>query len=158
MAVIIPDNPSLTQCQYVQRHQQYGFRKSQRNEKYYTRLLSPVRLNINLFMRAERLHHAQKNRVVSERSSWIWISYPGIKMAFHWFVDFHQIFCISLFGNYGVTIIILTILIKLIFWPLGNISYKSMKEIAEDSAENNCTERKIQRWSSQAGTGNNGAL
>ena len=29
--------------------------------------------------------------------------------------------------NYGVAIIILTILIKLIFWPLGNKSYKSMK-------------------------------
>jgi YidC/Oxa1 family membrane protein insertase len=31
--------------------------------------------------------------------------------------------------NYGVAIIILTILIKLIFWPLGNKSYKSMKEM-----------------------------
>ena len=32
-------------------------------------------------------------------------------------------------GNYGIAIIILTILIKLIFWPLGNKSYKSMKEM-----------------------------
>jgi YidC/Oxa1 family membrane protein insertase len=31
--------------------------------------------------------------------------------------------------NYGIAIIILTILIKLIFWPLGNKSYKSMKEM-----------------------------
>ncbi len=31
--------------------------------------------------------------------------------------------------NYGVAIIILTILIKVIFWPLGNKSYKSMKEM-----------------------------
>lgn len=31
--------------------------------------------------------------------------------------------------NYGVAIIILTILIKVIFWPLGNMSYKSMKEM-----------------------------
>ncbi|MGO9136139.1 MAG: membrane protein insertase YidC [Syntrophales bacterium] len=31
--------------------------------------------------------------------------------------------------NYGVAIIILTILIKIIFWPLGNKSYKSMKEM-----------------------------
>jgi YidC/Oxa1 family membrane protein insertase len=29
--------------------------------------------------------------------------------------------------NYGIAIIILTILVKIIFWPLGNISYKSMK-------------------------------
>jgi len=32
-------------------------------------------------------------------------------------------------NNYGIAIIILTILIKLIFWPLGNKSYKSMKEM-----------------------------
>jgi len=31
--------------------------------------------------------------------------------------------------NYGIAIIILTILIKIIFWPLGNKSYKSMKEM-----------------------------
>ncbi len=31
--------------------------------------------------------------------------------------------------NYGLAIIILTILIKAIFWPLGNKSYKSMKEM-----------------------------
>ena len=31
--------------------------------------------------------------------------------------------------NYGIAIIILTILIKAIFWPLGNKSYKSMKEM-----------------------------
>jgi YidC/Oxa1 family membrane protein insertase len=31
--------------------------------------------------------------------------------------------------NYGIAIIILTIFIKVIFWPLGNKSYKSMKEM-----------------------------
>ncbi|MCX7635164.1 MAG: membrane protein insertase YidC, partial [Syntrophales bacterium] len=31
--------------------------------------------------------------------------------------------------NYGIAIIILTILIKIIFWPLGNKSYESMKEM-----------------------------
>ncbi len=31
--------------------------------------------------------------------------------------------------NYGLAIIILTILIKIIFWPLGNKSYKSMKDM-----------------------------
>lgn len=32
-------------------------------------------------------------------------------------------------NNYGVAIIILTIIIKIFFWPLGTISYKSMKEM-----------------------------
>ncbi len=31
--------------------------------------------------------------------------------------------------NYGIAIIVLTILIKILFWPLGNKSYKSMKEM-----------------------------
>jgi YidC/Oxa1 family membrane protein insertase len=31
--------------------------------------------------------------------------------------------------NYGVAIIVLTTLIKILFWPLGNKSYKSMKEL-----------------------------
>jgi YidC/Oxa1 family membrane protein insertase len=31
--------------------------------------------------------------------------------------------------NYGIAIILLTLLIKIIFWPLGNMSYKSMKEM-----------------------------
>ncbi|MBF0210741.1 MAG: membrane protein insertase YidC [Desulfamplus sp.] len=31
--------------------------------------------------------------------------------------------------NYGIAIIILTILIKLLFWPLGNKSYKSMNDM-----------------------------
>jgi YidC/Oxa1 family membrane protein insertase len=30
-------------------------------------------------------------------------------------------------NNYGVAIIVLTILVKILFWPLGNISYRSMK-------------------------------
>jgi YidC/Oxa1 family membrane protein insertase len=32
-------------------------------------------------------------------------------------------------NNYGIAIIILTFLIKIAFWPLGNKSYKSMKEM-----------------------------
>jgi YidC/Oxa1 family membrane protein insertase len=32
-------------------------------------------------------------------------------------------------NNYGIAIIILTLLIKIAFWPLGNKSYKSMKEM-----------------------------
>ncbi|MBN1830048.1 MAG: membrane protein insertase YidC [Deltaproteobacteria bacterium] len=33
--------------------------------------------------------------------------------------------------NYGMAIIILTILIKMIFWPLGNMSYRSMKKMQQ---------------------------
>ena len=53
---------------------------------------------------------------------------PGLKwlsIALLFFIKFlHQYI-----SNYGVAIILLTIMIKLIFWPLGNISYRSMKEM-----------------------------
>ncbi|NTW07562.1 MAG: membrane protein insertase YidC, partial [Syntrophaceae bacterium] len=32
-------------------------------------------------------------------------------------------------ANYGLAILVLTLLIKIIFWPLGNLSYKSMQEM-----------------------------
>ncbi len=35
----------------------------------------------------------------------------------------------SVIPNYGIAIIILTTLIKILFWPLGNKSYRSMKEM-----------------------------
>lgn len=38
-------------------------------------------------------------------------------------------FCNDYVKNYGISIIILTIFVKIIFWPLSNKSYKSMKEM-----------------------------
>jgi len=35
----------------------------------------------------------------------------------------------KIYSNYGFSIILLTILIKLVFWPLGTLSYKSMNEM-----------------------------
>ncbi len=37
----------------------------------------------------------------------------------------------SIFGNYGVAIIVLTILIRIVFYPLSFKSYKSMREMAK---------------------------
>ncbi|HOO90320.1 MAG TPA: membrane protein insertase YidC [Syntrophales bacterium] len=51
--------------------------------------------------------------------SWIkWLALP-LLTALNWIHKYVL--------NYGVAIIILTILVKLIFWPLGNMSYRSMK-------------------------------
>ncbi|CAN2040028.1 Membrane protein insertase YidC [Candidatus Magnetomoraceae bacterium gMMP-15] len=38
-------------------------------------------------------------------------------------------FVYSFIPNYGVAIILLTLFIKILFWPLGNKSYRSMKEM-----------------------------
>ena len=51
--------------------------------------------------------------------SWVkWLSIPLLHVLKFIYQYVH---------NYGIAIIILTILIKIIFWPLGNKSYKSMK-------------------------------
>jgi len=53
--------------------------------------------------------------------SWMkWLAFP--------FLILMQ-FLYQYVGNYGWVIIIITILTKIIFWPLGNKSYKSMKEM-----------------------------
>jgi len=53
--------------------------------------------------------------------SWIkWLAMP-LLIGLKWIYQYVH--------NYGIAIIILTILIKVIFWPLGNKSYKSMKEM-----------------------------
>ncbi|MEA2013772.1 MAG: membrane protein insertase YidC [Thermodesulfobacteriota bacterium] len=51
--------------------------------------------------------------------SWVkWLAIPLLK-ALKWIDKYVH--------NYGIAIILLTILVKLIFWPLGNMSYKSMR-------------------------------
>jgi YidC/Oxa1 family membrane protein insertase len=53
--------------------------------------------------------------------SWLkWLAMPLL-----WVLNFIH----NYISNYGVAIILLTLLIKIIFWPLGNISYKSMNEM-----------------------------
>ncbi|MEE9910172.1 MAG: membrane protein insertase YidC [Deltaproteobacteria bacterium] len=49
-----------------------------------------------------------------------WLAIPAL-----WILNFLYGFVL----NYGLAIIILTTIIKIIFWPLGNLSYKSMNEM-----------------------------
>jgi YidC/Oxa1 family membrane protein insertase len=53
--------------------------------------------------------------------SWLkWLALPlltALKFVYHYV------------HNYGIAILILTILVKVIFWPLGNISYRSMNQM-----------------------------
>lgn len=49
-----------------------------------------------------------------------WLAYP---------ILFFMQYLYKYVGNYGIVIIIITLLTKLLFWPLGTKSYKSMKEM-----------------------------
>lgn len=53
--------------------------------------------------------------------SWLkWLAMP-LLIALNFFNSYIH--------NYGISIILLTIVIKILFWPLGNKSYKSMKDM-----------------------------
>ncbi|QAZ66842.1 membrane protein insertase YidC [Solidesulfovibrio carbinolicus] len=67
------------------------------------------------------LEMAPHKLVASIDYGWFdFVAKPLIKLL-HFFYDY--------VGNYGVAIILLTILIKLIFWPLSQKSYKSMEQM-----------------------------
>jgi len=53
--------------------------------------------------------------------------------------------------NYGIAIIILTTIIKIIFWPLGNMSYKSMNEMKKLQPKINALKEKYKNDQSKIG-------
>ena len=55
----------------------------------------------------------------------------GIERVLLWILEFTH----GLTGNYGVDIIILSILLKIVFWPLSRKSYKSMQEMQKIQPE-----------------------
>lgn len=59
---------------------------------------------------------------VMEFGMWRWICYPVV-----WVLNFFN----SLIPNYGVAIILLTILVRLLFWPLTHKSTVGMKKMQE---------------------------
>ncbi|MHC1713861.1 MAG: membrane protein insertase YidC [Solidesulfovibrio sp.] len=67
------------------------------------------------------LEMAPHNLIAAIDYGWFdFIAKPLLKLL-HFFYDY--------VGNYGVAIILLTILIKAIFWPLSHKSYKSMEQM-----------------------------
>jgi len=52
---------------------------------------------------------------------WFWFLTKPFFYALHWLA--------AVFGNYGVAILLLTLVVKIIFFPLANKSYKSMSQM-----------------------------
>jgi YidC/Oxa1 family membrane protein insertase len=81
----------------------------------------------SLFLGPKEYSILQAQKVGLEESvdfgSWIkWLALP-LLLAIKFLYQYVH--------NYGIAIIILTVIIKIIFWPLGNKSYKSMKEMQQ---------------------------
>jgi YidC/Oxa1 family membrane protein insertase len=127
MAVVIPQDPSLTSI---------NMSKDSNNmvsvEIKGTKSIIPPNqsdsLSYALFIGPKDYSLLKKQGISLEEAIEFDSFIPGLKWLSIGLLIFIK-FLYQYISNYGVAIIILTILIKLIFWPLGNISYKSMKEM-----------------------------
>ena len=127
MAVIIPQDPSLTSINMSKDSNNMVSIDLKRTKS----IIPPDQSSLfsyALFIGPKDYTLLKKQGISLEEAIEFDSFIPGLKwlsIALLFFIKFlHQYF-----SNYGVAIILLTILIKLIFWPLGNISYKSMKEM-----------------------------
>ena len=126
MAVIIPQDPSLTSFNMSRDDHVIAV-----NLKGAKNIIPPEQsgsFKYNLFIGPKDYAMLKKLGLSLEEAIEFDSVIPGLKwlsIGLLLFIKFIHQFV----GNYGVAIIILTILIKVLFWPLGNISYKSMKEM-----------------------------
>lgn len=127
MAVMIPQDPSLTSMAMSKDGDQM-VSINLKGAKNIIPANQSGSLQYNLFIGPKDYTLLKKEGLSLEEAIEFDSFIPGLKwlsIGLLMFIKFlHQYV-----GNYGVAIILLTILIKIIFWPLGNISYKSMKEM-----------------------------
>jgi len=127
MAVIIPQDPALTSINMSKD----GSNMVSLDLKRIKSIIPPDQSSLfsyALFIGPKDYTLLKKQDISLEKAIEFDSFIPGLKwlsIALLFFIKFLYQYC----SNYGVAIIILTILIKIIFWPLGNISYRSMKEM-----------------------------
>ena len=127
MAVIIPQDPALTSINMSKD----GSNMVSLDLKRTKSIIPPDQSSLfsyALFIGPKDYTLLKKQDISLEKAIEFDSFIPGLKwlsIALLFFIKFLYQYC----SNYGVAIIILTILIKIIFWPLGNISYRSMKEM-----------------------------
>jgi len=127
MAVIIPQDPSLTTIQISKDTENVLtiYVKEAKSE------IAPgqyASLNYNLFIGPKDYTLLKKQGLSLHEAIEFDSVIPGLQSLSIGLLIFLK-FLYQYVGNYGIAIILLTILIKIIFWPLGNMSYKSMKEM-----------------------------
>lgn len=127
MAVIIPQDPSLTSINVSKDSNSMVSIDLKRTKS----IIPPDQSGLfsyALFIGPKDYTLLKKQGISLEEAIEFDSFIPGLKwlsIALLFFVKFLN----QYLSNYGIAIIILTILIKLIFWPLGTISYRSMKEM-----------------------------
>jgi YidC/Oxa1 family membrane protein insertase len=124
IAAVIPQNPTLTSLAVAKdgrdmvsvslQGPKILVPGGQADSFIYTLFIGPKDYSI---LKVQNVH--LENAI--DFGSWLkWLAMP-LLILLKWLYQYVH--------NYGIAIIILTILIKLIFWPLGNKSYESMKKM-----------------------------
>ncbi|HON58365.1 MAG TPA: membrane protein insertase YidC [Smithella sp.] len=127
MAVAIPQDPSLTTLS-MSKDAENVLAVSIKEAKSEIAPGQVASLNYNLFIGPKDYTLLKKMGLSLQEAIEFESRIPGLKWLSIGLLLFIK-FLYQYVGNYGVAIILLTILIKVIFWPLGNLSYKSMKEM-----------------------------
>lgn len=126
IASFIPNNPSLTNI-IMNRNANNMVSVSIKGQKEPIPGGQNGNFNYTLYLGPKQYDLLKTQNIGLEDSidfgSWLkWLAMPLLLV-----VNFIHNFV----GNYGIAIIILTLIIKIIFWPLGNMSYKSMKAMQD---------------------------
>jgi len=127
MAVVIPQDPSLTTIN-MSKDKNNMVSVEIRGAKSIIPPNQSDSLKYSLFIGPKDYTLLKKLGISLEEAIEFDSFIPGLKWLSIGLLIFIK-FLYQFVGNYGIAIVILTILIKLIFWPLGTISYKSMKEM-----------------------------
>lgn len=125
IAAIIPPNPAMTTMTTAKNSATNMVSVGLHGQKTVIPPGQAVAFNFTLFLGPKDYSILKAQGIGLEDAidfgSWLkWLAMPML-IVLKFFNQF--------INNYGISIIILTILIKIIFWPLGNKSYKSMKEM-----------------------------
>jgi YidC/Oxa1 family membrane protein insertase len=127
MALIMPQDPSLTTIN-MSRDSGNMLSVSLKETKSIIPPNQSGSLKYNLFIGPKDYTLLKKQGISLEEAIEFESMIPGLKWLSIGLLIFIK-FLNQYFNNYGVAIIILTILIKIVLWPLGTISYKSMNEM-----------------------------
>jgi YidC/Oxa1 family membrane protein insertase len=124
IASFIPENPSLTSV-IINRDKSDMVSVGIKGQKEVIPGGQSGNFSYSLYLGPKEHNLLKSQNVGLEDSidfgSWLkWLAMPLL-----WILNFIH----NYISNYGMVIIILTLLIKIIFWPLGNLSYKSMNEM-----------------------------
>jgi YidC/Oxa1 family membrane protein insertase len=125
ISAIIPSAPSLTSLYIKKESVDDELVVQIRGEKLMIPSQEEATVNYRLYLGPKEYQLLKGEGVRLEDAidfgSWLkWLAMP-LLITLNFFNKY--------IGNYGISIILLTIFIKILFWPLGNKSYKSMKEM-----------------------------